>query len=258
VRQFYIDVDTTRGRPLPSRDGGAEQGAAVEHSAREREESHVTVSLGLSAEQVLTTTRAVRKRLDFERPVPRELIEECLQIAQQAPTRSNIQPGHFVVVTEEASKREIADYYRAAWDIYVAMAPEAHRDELDDAQQLATIPAVLDSARYLADNLERCPALVIPCVRNRTDERPVALQSFIWGSILPTAWNFCLAARDRGLGTCWTTLHLFFEREIAELLGIPHAEVMQTALIPVAYYTGDSFKPTTKLPLEKVVHWDSW
>jgi nitroreductase len=216
--------------------------------------------MNLSAEEVLTTTRAVRKRLDLERPVPRELIEECVQIAQQAPTRSNIQPGHFVVVTDETTRGTIADYYRRAWDVYVEMAPDAHRDEpeLTDPQQLATIPAVLESARFLADNLQRVPVLVIPCVRNRTDKAPVALQSFIWGSIVPSAWQFCLAARDRGLGTCWTTLHTLFEKEIAALLAIPYEQVMQVAMIPVAYYTGESFKATTKLPLEKVVHWESW
>ncbi|HEX4110452.1 MAG TPA: nitroreductase family protein [Solirubrobacteraceae bacterium] len=217
-------------------------------------------ALNLSAEQVLTTTRAVRKRLDLDREVPRELIEQCIELAQQAPTRSNIQPGHFFVVADAAKRAAIADYYRQAWDIYTGVAGEAHQDEahLKDEGQLATIPAVLDSARYLADNLERVPVLVIPCVRNRTDNASAALQSFIWGSILPSAWQFCLAARDRGLGTCWTTLHTFFEKEIAELLGIPFEEFQQVALIPVAYYTGDGFKPTRKLPLEQVVHWDTW
>ena len=220
----------------------------------------ITSSTGLTAEQVLTTTRAVRKRLDLTRDVPRELIEECIQIAQQAPTRSNIQPGHYVVVTDPDKRARIAELYRLGWDRYTGLAGEAHGDEahLTDPGQLGTIPAVLDSARYLADNLERVPALVIPCVRNRTDGASSALQSFIWGSILPGAWQFCLAARDRGLGTCWTTLHTFYEREVADLLGIPYAEYQQVALIPVAYFTGETFRTPPKLPLDRVLHWDRW
>lgn len=218
----------------------------------------MATTMNLSAEAVLTTTRAVRKRLDFDRPVPAELITECILLAQQAPTRSNIQPGHYVVVTDERRKQVIGDFYRQAWDMYTEMAPSAHGDVLEDPGHLATIGPVLESARYLADNIERSPALVIPCVRNRTDAVTVPIQALVWGSILPGTWQFCLAARDRGLGTCWTTLHLFFEREIAELLGIPYDDYMQVAMMPVAYFTGTSFRPTPKLPLEQVLHWEGW
>ena len=77
-------------------------------------------------------------------------------------------------------------------------------------------------------------------------------------SIVPATWSFMLAARARGLGTCWTTFHLAHEREAAELLGIPYEAATQAALIPVAYTKGTDFKPGPRKPLGEVIHWDRW
>lgn len=215
--------------------------------------------LNLSADEVLTTTRAVRKRLDFDRPVELPIIQQCLEIALQAPSGSNAQGWHFMVVTDRDKIGSIAGYYRQAFAEYEAgdFQPTAHHQ--DDPNLAKTQEQVLSSARYLADNLHRVPALLIPVSNMRPDFPGVTLSAVagIMGSIIPAAWSFMLAARERGIGTCWTTLHLEHEKEIGELLGIP-ADHAQVALIPVAYSLGTEFKPARRKSLEGVIHHNSW
>ena len=210
--------------------------------------------LPLSADDVLTTTRSVRKRMDFTRPVEREVLEECLRIAQQAPTGSNRQGWQFVVVTDAEKRRAIADLYRKGWERYRSGGATTY----DDPTRTATQARVSDSAQYLADHFHEAPVFVIPCIMGRTDGQPANAQSSVFGSILPAAWSFMLAARARGLGTCWTTIHLMHEKETAAVLGIPYDQVMQVALIPVAYTKGTDFKPAPREPLATMVHWENW
>ncbi|MBA2353936.1 MAG: nitroreductase family protein [Acidobacteria bacterium] len=211
--------------------------------------------LDLSLDELLTTTRTVRKRLDFSRPVPREAIEECLRIAQQAPTASNKQDWHFVVVTDPDKRATVADFYRRGFGYY-RTAPAA-QPELSAKRQVIQ-DRVRSSADYLAEHMHEAPVLVIPCIARRTDGLPATAQAGTWGTIAPATWSFMLAARARGLGTAWTTLHLRYEREVAEALGIPYDEVMQIALTPVAYTLGTDFKVAPREPLETMVHWESW
>ena len=211
----------------------------------------------MDLDHVLTTTRAVRKRLDFDRPVPRELIVECLQLAVQAPTGGNRQSWQWVFVTDANKKRAIGDLYRQSWYAYNAAGRPAYpEDDPRRAQQ----PRVISSARYLADRMGEVPVMLIPCHEGRVDrpDIPNAAIAGLYGSILPAAWSFMLAARARGLGTAWTTLHLIYEREVAALLGIPYENYTQAALITVGYYTGEEFRSADRIPLESVVHWESW
>ncbi len=210
----------------------------------------------MDADEVLRTTRSVRKRLDFARPVEREVLEECLTIAQQAPSGSNRQTWHFMVVTDAAKRLALADLYRKNWERYRSAGGAGVA--YDDPNRAATQIRVSDSAQYLADHFHEAPVHVIPCIEGRSDGQPGAAQAGKWGSILPAAWSFMLAARARGLGTCWTTIHLASEREAADILGIPYDEVMQAALIPVAYTKGTDFKPAPRDPLATMVHWESW
>jgi nitroreductase len=214
--------------------------------------------LDLDPDQLLSTTRAVRKRLDLDRPVEPEVIRECIAVAGQAPTASNSQGWHFVVVTDPARRRALAELYREGFDLFYG-DPEAALAGMpqDDPDYLTTQRRVIDSARYLADHLSEVPVHLIPCVEGRYEEGPVALHAATWGSLLPAVWSFCLAARARGLGTCWTTLHLIKEREAAELLGLPD-NIMQGALIPVAYTKGTDFKPGPRRDLDRVIHLDTW
>ena len=201
--------------------------------------------LNLSADQVLTTTRAVRKRLDFDRPVDMSVITECLEIATQGPSGSNSQGWHFVIVTDADKRAAIARLYQQSFAAYLA-GPSQQR--------------VLSSAKYLADNLASVPAYLIPCGNGRIDggENTHMMQAGFYGSILPAVWSFMLAARERGLGTCWTTLHLKFEEEVADILSIPFESVTQTALIPIAYTKGTDFNPAPRKPLDDIVHFDEW
>jgi nitroreductase len=213
----------------------------------------------LSADEVLRTTRAIRKRLDLTRPVPRDVIRECLDIALQAPTGSNRQNWHFVVVTDAQQKAAMGDLYGRAVDAARKETAALTRiDAVDAAAHDAQTERVLSSASYLFEHIGEVPGMLIPCISGRLQlTAPSALASQI-GSVLPAAWSFMLAARARGIGSVWTTVHLALEEEAAGILGIPYAEVTQLALIPFGYVVGDPFKPAKREPLDLVAHWDRW
>ena len=212
----------------------------------------------LTVDQVLSTTRNVRKRLDMNREVPRELIEDCARVAMQAPIACNGFYPHFMVVTDPDKRAALAPLYKRSWDLYVPMpisAPNLHFDDpLHEAQQ----PRVTTSATYLAEHMAEVPALVIPCITPRVDGLPMWIQACLWGSVLPQAWGFMLAARTRGLASAWTQIHIQFEEEAAAILGINHAEVQQAAMIALAYPLGEDFKPAYREPIQKFMHWDTW
>ena len=213
------------------------------------------MTLNLSGDELLTTTRSVRKRLDFERPVPREVLMECLELALQAPTGSNAQGWQFVFVEDPAKKKAIADVYRANATPYLDQ-PKPERGDIRDQQ----IGAVMNSAKYLNEHFEEAPVLMIPCLEGRPDGTPAGVSAGFWGSLLPAVWSFMLALRSRGLGSAWTTLHLVGdgERQVAEILGIPFERYSQGGLFPIAYTKGTDFKPAKRLPAEQLTHWDSW
>ncbi len=219
--------------------------------------------LGLTNDELLSTTRAVRKRLDFDRPVSMDVIKECMEYAVQAPTGSNAQGWQFVFVTDEAKRQRIGELYNQAFSVYREMPVAIHKLHMDSEDKSLTDSQTrsASSADYLAENMSRAPVLFIPCIAGRTDNEAganIIAQTGTLGSIIPAAWNFMLAARARGLGTAWTTLHLFHEKEIADLIGIPYDDFMQVALIPIAYTKGTDFKPAYRPPVESVMHVDTW
>ncbi|WP_134322021.1 nitroreductase family protein [Cumulibacter soli] len=202
-------------------------------------------------DKLLTTTRAVRKRLDLERPVERKVLLDCIDIAQQSPTGSNRMRWHWVVVTDEQKRRELGQIY---WD----SSEEYFNGEQPDADfDQAQTDRVRSSARYLRDVMGQAPALVIPCVAGRPESMPLAGIASLYGSIVPATWSFMLALRARGLGTCYTTLHLNLAERAAELLNIPD-DYTQVALLPVAYTKGTDFKPVRRPNVEEIVSFDSW
>jgi nitroreductase len=209
------------------------------------------VMLDLTPDDVLATTRTVRKRLDLTRPVERQVLEDCLRLAQQAPSSSFAQNWHFVIVTDAGKRAALGELWRGVAGPYLDRRAAAARAD-------PTIARIGDAVRHLADHLHEVPVHLIPCVEGRTDGKPAAAQASRWASIIPAAWSFMLAARARGLGTAWTTFHLRHEREAAELLGIPYDKVMQAALIPVAYTIGTEFKPAVRKSLDTMAHWDHW
>lgn len=198
---------------------------------------------------LLSTTRSVRKRLDLDRPVPDDVLLECLRLAVQAPTGSNTQNWRWMVVRDPDKKAELARIYNELGADYLrekraAQAPGSQNER------------VFDSVVYLADNLHRVPVLLIPCiigVPGRQGWNGAAL----FGSIIPAMWNFNLALRSRGLGTCFTTLHLQKEDEVRQLLGIPD-NVTQAGLLPVAYTIGTDFKVAVRRPIEDITYLDAW
>lgn len=217
-----------------------------------------------SVDHVLTTTRSVRRRLDFEREVPLDLIEEALEIALQAPTGANTQTWRFMVVTDSAAKTKIADYYRQAAGAYVegrtalsktgvTMMREYEADDLRQQQRAA----LMKSGGYLMQHMQRAPVMVIPCIEGRFEHEDVFTQASMWGSILPATWSLMLALRSRRLASAWTTLHLQYEKEISELLGIP-PNYTQAALLPIAWLAGGDLKPAERLPVREVTFWDRW
>lgn len=217
----------------------------------------MSATLDLSPDELLTTTRAVRRRLDFSKEVPRVLIEECLEIALQAPSASNHQGWHFVVVTDPELRRRIADEYRKAWEIYLTLPVSAGQLPVKTQERKGEQLRVVDSAQYLADHFHEAPAFVIPCIDATFGGEDQVMACTRYGSIMQAAWSFQLAARARGLGTCWTTLHLIFANEVAEILRLP-GTVEQVALIPVGYAKGTDFKPAPREPLAEKLHYDGW
>ena len=219
--------------------------------------------LGLSNDELLSTTRAVRKRLDFERPLSMDVVKECMELAVQAPTGSNSQSWQFVFVTDSEKREKIGELYRQAFSLYKEMPMAIHKlhSESGDKDLTNSQERSASSADYLGENMGKVPVMMIPCIAGRTDNAEsnnVLAQSALFGSIIPAAWSFMLAARARGIGTTWTTLHLMHEREIAELIGIPYDEFMQIALIPLAYTKGTSFKPAYRPDVENIMHVDEW
>jgi nitroreductase len=205
--------------------------------------------LDLTPDELLSTTRAVRKRLDLTRPVPDDVLEECVRLAVQAPTSTNTQNWHFVVVTDDAVRAALAELYLRSWIPY--NGGKSPHEEPDD-------PSADSTSRYLAAHLHEVPAHVIACIEGRPEGLAPADLAWFYGSIIQAGWSFQLAARARGLGSVWTTHHLDYEREAADVLGIPFDEITQVALIPVAYTIGTDFKPAQRNPLETVLHWQGW
>ncbi len=209
-----------------------------------------------TVDRLLTTTRAVRKRLDLTRPVEREVVERCIDIAVQAPTGSNAQGWHFVVITDREQRGRIAALYRKGAEHLAATAYSSNPFPADD-QRAPQFVRMVDSGVHLYRHLHEVPVLVVPCVEGRVETAGVCLQATLYGSIFPAVWSFMLALRARGLGTCLTTDHLFYEREAAEILGVPE-HVTQAALLPVAYFSGEDFKPAKRLPACERTYWERW
>ena len=222
----------------------------------------MTELLALSPDELLSTTRAVRKRLDFTRPVPDELIRECVRLAMQAPAGSNIPRTRFVVVRAPETRRELAALYNEVYTELYSNSPSYVR-RVGQPSDTSGVPdrqqRVGDSVDHLAHHLGEAPAIVVACLAGmRVDGEFANMATTFLGQTGPAVWSFMLAARNRGLGTAWTTLHLSYEQEVAELLGIPADRYSQAGLFPVAYTKGTDFKVAERLPVDGLVHFDSW
>jgi nitroreductase len=223
--------------------------------------------LQLGPDELLSTTRTVRKRLDLDRPVPRAVVGRCLELAAQAPSGENSQPYRWIVVDDPDLRVEMARIYRAATVDFVAELRAAKAGEAPDPLVRLgmdvdlTDPAarrIGSSVAHLRDNLHRVPVLVVPVLTTRVERMSVFEHASTWGSVLPAVWSFMLALRSRGLGSAWTTAHLHREAQMADLLGIPFAETTQVGLFPVAYTVGTGFRPGRRGPIERITSWNGW
>lgn len=212
--------------------------------------------LDLTPDQLLSTTRSVRKRLDLERPVDPAIVLECLDLALQAPTGSNRQGWHWMFITDPEKKKALADLYKANFLAYRDSGARPTYEESDTRAQRQS--AVTDSANHLAEHFHEVPILMIPLIEGRLDNLPAFAAASTWGSLLPAVWSFMLALRSRGLGSAWTTLHLPSEREAAEVLDIPFDSYTQGGLFPIAHTIGTDFKPAARIPTDQIVHWNTW
>lgn len=216
--------------------------------------------LPLDADQLLTTTRAVRKRLDFSRPVEDSVIRECVEIAMQSPSGSNNMTMQFVVVRDEAKRKAIGEVYRQCYEIYksldgIYIGSIEKGTDVENAQQSRSA----SSADFLGEHMGDAPALVLACnVGSRVESAPAMMAASMMGNVLPAMWSFMLAARARGLGTAWTTVHLMMEQQVADIVGIPFETVQQACLSPLAYTLGTDFKPAARPDANSIIHWDTW
>lgn len=200
-------------------------------------------------DHALMTTRGVRQRLDFDRPVPDEVIFDCIDVAEQAPTGGHQGSRRWVIVRDQDTKDRLAELYLSAgvsWVIETAKRLEGsgHPNE-----------KMMAGARHLGENIARTPALVIPTILGRHDGsgRPG-----LFDSVIQSAWSFMVALRARGLGTVWTTMYLNEADAVAELLHLPD-DVTQICLFPVAYTIGTGFSPTSRrYPAREIAYVDRW
>ncbi|WP_370946169.1 nitroreductase family protein [Amycolatopsis sp. cg5] len=211
----------------------------------------------VTPEELLTTTRTVRKRLDLDRPVPLELIRTALDIALQAPSGSNTQKWQWLVITDADQRAALGKVYQRSCREYLDSSNAAGKLFADDPERSKVQQRVGSSVEYLADKMGDVPVLVIPCLQTGSAELPAGNQAGMWASLLPAVWSYMLACRAFTLGTAYTTLHLKYEKEAAEILDLP-AGVHQAAMIPTAFYTGHTFKPAPRQPLDEVLHIDRW
>jgi nitroreductase len=216
----------------------------------------MTELLPLNPDELLTTTRAVRKRLDLTRPVPRDLVEECIEIAVQAPSGSNRQHWHWVLVDDPAKKKQLADLYGEVFDGYIVAPASASYQEGDSRAERRD--AVSASAKYLREHYHEVPVLLVAYQEGRPDEMPVERQAGYWGSIVPAVWSFMLALRARGLGSAWTTMTVRREAQVAAALGVDPTKYAQVGMFPVAYTIGTDFKPAPRIASDDIIHWNEW
>ena len=215
--------------------------------------------LPLTTDELLSTTRAVRKRLDFDRPVPDDVVRECVDLAMQSPSGSNNMTMQFVVVRDEAKRKALGEIYRQCYGIYSSMDGIYIRSiDKGEADANAQQQRSADSADFLGEHMGDAPVLVIPCTFGRIDNVPAMMGASIGANVMPAMWSFMLAARARGLGTCWTTVHLMMEQAAADVLGIPFDQVQQICMSPLAYTKGTDFKPAVRPPADTIIHWDGW
>ena len=207
---------------------------------------------GLDPDTLLTTTRAVRKRLDFDRKVSRKLIEECLEIAFQAPNGGNMNSWRWLVIDDPALIAKAAEIYNGGLDDYIAGL--AKHGGYPGAQVVGA-ERIGTSVSYLRENFHRCPALLLPLVAGRVEGTNLFNQASQFGSILQAVWSFMLALRARGLGSAWTTGHLMRDAEMSKLLGIP-GHYTQVGLFPIAYTLGTDFKRAFRKPKNDVIGWN--
>ncbi len=208
-----------------------------------------------ACDALLTTTRSVRRRLDFERAVPDELIKDCINIALQAPSQTNTQQWHFIVITDAVLREKIGSIYQSTFDTYWAESSEKESGGIDDYSD--GDQRMIDSALYLREHFHKAPVHVLFCATGDLVEMPLFEQASAYGSIMPAAWSFMLAARARGLGTCWTSVHLKAAKAVGDILRLPD-NLTQAVLMPVAFYSGTGFCEASRMPLDEVVHWNGW
>jgi len=216
--------------------------------------------LPLNPDELLSTTRAVRKRLDFSRPVADDVIRECASAAMQSPSGSNMMTMGFVIVKDEAKRKAVGDIYKQCYSMYKSM-DGVYIGSIDKGEENANAQQKrsAESADFLGEHMGDAPALVIACTQGaRLDGAPAMMAASMLGNILPGMWSFMLAARARGLGTAWTTLHLMMEQQVADILSIPFDKVQQVCLSPLAYTKGTDFKAASRPPVDNILHWDGW
>ena len=217
------------------------------------------MKLNLSADELLTTTRAVRRRLDTARPVSRALIEECLELAMQAPNGSNLNKWRWVIIDDPAKIRRLADEYAEAMKM-------AHGGDgsvpaqafIDAGKGIPGYDKVLQTGFELVEKLRSVPAILVPLIGGRPETQAYATQAAMWASVIPAVWSFMLALRERGLGSCWTTVALLREQQIAEILGIPHEKYAQVGMFPIAYTVGTDFRKAWRKPVSEVLSYNEF
>lgn len=203
-------------------------------------------------DRLMMTTKQVRRRLNLDKRVPTDIVLDCIDVASRAPIGGNMQVNRWLLIDDADTKSALAALYRRTGTDYL----ENGRKQVEAAGSDPTSVKVVESSIYLLDHLHQVPLMIIP-VRMGRPGTEVFEQATFWGSVTPGVWSLQMALRSRGIGSAWTTLHLYHEKEANALLGIPD-DFTQVALLPVAYFLGDDFAPSKRRPAQDVTYLNQW
>ena len=197
--------------------------------------SHVDI-----VDEVLSTARSVRRKLDFGRPVEREVLLECIEVAVQAPTGAMGENWRFIVVETPDVKAEIATLYR---------------DVLNEIVATRGIPMKPTLAAH-AERMHEMPAMIFVCMEGEPDANFSSHVGY-YGSILPAAWSLMLALRARNIGTTWTTLLSARQEAVGNILGLPD-NWRQVVMLPVGYTKDAVLRRADRVPAHEITFFNGW
>lgn len=203
----------------------------------------------MSLEEAMRTQRAIR-RIKPD-PVDDALLLHILELAMKAPTGSNAQNWHFIVVKDREVVAKLGRLNRTAINLGGEMYKRMLGNRMDE-KMLRNEKAV----RWQADHFDEIPVVIVACLKGVVPPWPPVAVTSAYGSIYPAIQNLLLAARAAGLGAALITIPLWSKFLARRVLGLPW-NVTPCAVIPMGWPIG-KYGPTTRRPVGELVSLDRY